>query len=114
MTNDKTRISTTSDDDQRDENNYGVIRTQANADSTDHREPMTDDTTPGTLRTKPEIVDDEKYIHVEATRATDSGTRIEHRTAEASHIGAEVGVILLGWRDDGEPIINLTGAEWVD
>lgn len=75
---------------------------------------MTDDLTPGHISTDAEIVDDEKYIHIEATRETDSGgIRIEHRTAEASHIGAEVGVVLLGWDVDG-PTINLTGAEWVD
>jgi hypothetical protein len=74
---------------------------------------MTDDTTIGHISTDAQIVDDEKYIHVEPTRETESDAiRIEHRTAEATHIGAEVGVVLLGWRDDGEPIINLTGAEW--
>jgi hypothetical protein len=75
---------------------------------------MTDDTTIGHIATDAQIVDDEKFIHVEATRKTDSGgIRIEHRTAEATHIGAEVGVVLLGWDESGA-MLNLTGAEWVD
>jgi len=77
-----------------------------------------DDTTPGHLSTRAEIVPAPhglaKYVHVEATRETDAGgVRIEHRTARATHVGAEVGVVLLGWGESG-PTINLTGAEWVE